>query len=489
MKIINGDTIFVLSEDLMEKKFLSDYRSCIAMLDNELRLKDNFDIVGRDLKIDKHNAKLYFVDGFCKDEIMVKIMAYFLKAQEKDFKTFKTAREFADKYIPYVETDVTGDVSAFVKTVLSGGIGMIIEGYEDAVVIDARTYPVRSVGEPDNDKVLRGPHDGFVETLVFNTALIRRRIRDTNLTMEIHSVGKVSKTDVVVCYMKNKVNKKMLSVLQKKLDGITINSLSMSQQSLIDCLVPKQWFNPFPKVRYTERPDAVTASILEGNMVVLTDNSPAAMIIPTGIFDFLQDTNDYYMSPVIGSYMRIIRMAIFAMTMLLIPVWLLFVQNPEYIPEWLSFIKIEEPNTVPIVAQLFIVEIVIDAMRLASINTPHSLSSSFGVIGALVLGEFAVSAGWFVAEVVLYMAFVALTNFTQPSYELGYAFKLFRMMLIGLVALFDIWGFIGGMILVAVEIATTRTVTGQSYLYPLIPFNGSALANLLLRRPISAKNN
>ena len=493
MKIINGDGgnrhHFVLSEDLMEKIFLSDYQSCVSMIDNELRLNESFDLVGRDLKIDKHNAKLYFVDGFCKDEIMVKIMAYFLNAEEKDFKNLKTAREFANKFIPYVETDITGDVSSFIKSVLSGGIGMIVEGYMDAIIIDARTYPVRSVDEPDNDKVLRGPHDGFVETLVFNTALIRRRIRDINLTMEIHSVGKVSQTDVVICYMKDRVNRKMLKILQKKLDSITINSLSMSQQSLIDCLVPKQWFNPFPKVRYTERPDAVAASILEGNMVVLTDNSPAAMIIPTGIFDFLQDTNDYYMSPVIGSYMRIIRMAIFAMTMLLIPIWLLLIQNPEYIPEWLNFIKIEEPNTVPVVAQLFIVEVVIDAMRLASINTPHSLSSSFGVIGALVLGEFAVSAGWFVAEVVLYMAFVALTNFTQPSYELGYAFKLFRMMLIGLVALFDIWGFIAGILLIVLEIATTRTVTGQCYLYPLIPFRASALANLLLRRPISSKNN
>ena len=201
---------------------------------------------------------------------------------------------------------------------------------------------MRSVSEPDNDKVLRGPHDGFVETLVFNTALIRRRIRDTNLTMEIHSVGKASKTDVVICYMKGKVNTKMLDTLRKKLDTVSVNSLSMSQQSLIDCLVPKQWYNPFPKVRYTERPDAVAASILEGSMVVLTDNSPAVMIIPSGIFDFLQDTNDYYMSPVIGSYMRIIRMAIFAMTMLLVPIWLLFIQNPEYIPEWLNFIKIAE---------------------------------------------------------------------------------------------------------------------------------------------------
>ncbi len=473
----------------IEKKFSQDYTSNIFMLDSELRLKDSFDLVGRDLKIDKRNAKLYFVDGFCKDEIMVKIMSYFMKAEEKELKSFKNAREFANKYVPYVETDVTSKVSDFIKSVLSGGIGMIVEGYSEAIIIDARTYPVRSVGEPDNDKVLRGPHDGFVETLVFNTALLRRRIRDTALTMEIHSVGKASQTDVVICYMKGRVNGKMLEALRKKLDSITINSLTMSQQSLIDCLVPKQWFNPFPKVRYTERPDAAAASILEGSMVLMVDNSPAAMIIPTGIFDFLQDTNDYYMSPVIGSYMRIIRMAIFAMTMLLIPVWLLFIQNPEFIPPWLEFIKIEEPNTVPIIAQLFIVEIVIDAMRLASINTPQSLSSSFGVIGALVLGEFAVSAGWFVAEVVLYMAFVALTNFTQPSYELGYAFKLFRMLLIALIALFNLWGFIAGIVLIIVEIATTKTVTGQCYLYPLIPFKGSALVSLLLRKPLSSKNN
>lgn len=473
----------------MERTFSADYTSNIALLDNELRLNASFDVVGREIKIDKHNAKLYFIDGFCKDEIMVKIMTYFMNAEEKEIKSLKTTREFANRYVPYVETDIHAKIDDFVKAVLSGAIGMIVEGYPEAVMIDARTYPVRSVGEPENDRVLRGPHDGFVETLVFNTALIRRRIRDTNLTMEIHSVGKKSKTDVVICFIQGRVNEKMLNALRKKLDSISVNSLSMSQQSLIDCLVPKQWFNPFPKVRYTERPDAVAASVLEGSMVVLIDNSPAAMIIPSGIFDFLQDTNDYYMSPVIGSYMRIIRMFIFAMTMLLIPIWLLLIRNPDYIPEWLNFIKIEEEYTLPIVAQLFIVEVVIDAIKLASINTPQSLSGSFGVIGALVLGEFAVSAGWFVPEVVLYMAFVALTNFTQPSFELGYAFKLFRMMLIALIALFNIWGFVAGILIIVTEIATTRTVTGQCYLFPLIPFNGSALLSLLLRRPLSNKNN
>lgn len=473
----------------IEKNFSENYALNVSMLDADFRLSASFDLVGREIKLDKHNAKLYFVDGFCKDETMAKTMAYFMKADEKTIKSCKTTRDFANVFIPYVETDVVASETEFIKFVLSGAVGMLVEGYSEGIIIDARTYPARSVGEPENDRVLRGPHDGFVETLIFNTALIRRRIRDTDLTMEIHSVGEKSKTDVVICFMQGKVNTKMLNTLRKKIDSITINSLTMSHQSLIDCLVPKQWFNPFPKVRYTERPDAVAASVLEGSMVVLIDNSPAAMIIPTGIFDFLQDTNDYYMSPVIGSYMRIVRMLIFSMTMLLTPVWFLLVQNPQFIPAWLDFIRIEEPNTVPIVAQLFIVEIVIDAIKLASINTPQSLSGSFGVIGALVLGEFAVSAGWFVSEVVLYMAFVAMTNFTQPSFELGYAFKLFRMMLIGLTALFNVWGFIAGILIIAIEIATTKTVTGQCYLYPLIPFKGSALASLLLRRPLSNKNN
>ena len=472
-----------------ENVFSSDYNKNIKTLDEELRIKSSFDLVGRDLKIDKRNARLYFVDGFCKDGEMTKIITSFMTATEDSLKNLPTARDFANRYIPYVETDITNQTDLFITSVLSGAVGIVIEGYNDAVIVDARTYPVRSVAEPENDRVLRGPHDGFVETLVFNTALVRRKIRDINLTMEITSVGIKSKTDIVICYMQDKVNSKMLDTLRKKLADIKINSLTMSQQSLVECLVPKQWYNPFPKVRYTERPDAAAASVLEGSIVLLIDNTPSAMIIPSGIFDFLQDTNDYYMSPVIGSYLRITRMIIFALTLLLIPIWFLLVQNPEYIPEWLDFIRIEKPNTVPVIAQLYIVELVIDAIRIASFNTPNELSSSFGVVGALVLGEFAVSAGWFVPEVVLYMAFVAVTNYTQPSFELGYAFKLKRMTLIGLIALFNLWGFIGGLIIIALEIAFTKTVTGQSYLYPLIPFNGKALASLLLRKPINMRNN
>ncbi len=460
-----------------------------SLLDSKLRIKDSFDLVGRGILIGERKARLYFVDGFCKDETMEEMIDHLMHISSDQVLKCASAKEFAAKFVSYIETGVTSDVQNFASSILSGAIGLLIEGYKDLIVIDARTYPVRSVSEPQNDKVLRGPHDGFVETIVFNTAQIRRRIRDEALTMEIHTVGEKSKTDVVICFIKGVTEEKTLARVRKLIDEVRVNSLTMSQQSLIECLVPKQALNPFPKVRFTERPDAAAASVLEGSVVILTDNSPAAMIVPTGIFDFLQDTNDYYLSPVVGSYIRLLRLVIFVVTLVLTPIWLLLIDNPHLIPPWLDFIKIEMVNALPIAAQLILAELVIDALKIASLNTPSSLSNSFSVVGALVLGEFAVSAGWYVPEVVLYMAFVAITNFAQSSFELGYAFKLLRMMLTVFVAVLGIWGLIAGLVLIAVLLFTTKTISGKCYLYPLIPFNAKALVSLLIRKPINISKN
>ena len=226
----------------------------------------------------------------------------------------------------------------------------------------------------------------------------------------------------------------------------------------------------------------------EGNILIITDNSPAVMVIPTGFFDFLQDTNDFYFPPMLGSFLRIVRLAVFSSTMFLTPIWYLLIRNPEIIPKWLEFVTIEEPIGVPVLVQLLAIELVIDALKLASINTPNSLSNSFSVIGALVLGEFAVQARWLTAEVVFYMAFVAVANFTQPSFEMGHAYKISRVFVLVLTALLNYYGFFAGYAIVFVLIATTRTVSGRGYLYPLFPFNAEKLRRLLIRRPISAQN-
>lgn len=468
-------------------QFTDNYGENLHMINTKLRLGESFDIIIKRLKVANRKATIYCIDGFAKDEMFEKMMEYLTKITDDDMEGINDADAFTDNYITYIESSTETDLEKFTTFILSGAVGLIVDGFSKAIIIDCRTYPARTVQEPESDKVLRGSHEGFVETVIFNTALIRRKIRNPQLTMKSFQIGSESKTDVVVCYLEDAVDRKQLDVLTKKLNSIDVKSLSMSQESLKECLIPKQPWNPFPRVRYTERPDAASACIYDGNIIILTDGSPAAMIIPTGIFDFVQDVNDYYFPPIIGSFLRLIRTMVFTLSMVLIPVWYLITVYHVHLPDFLKFMLIEEPNSVPIIVQLLIVEFVIDTLRLASLNTPSALSGSFSVVGALVLGEFAVRSGWFVTEVVLFMAFVAISNFTQPSFELGYAIKISRTIILILCGLFKIWGFIAGLLLVAIVIATTKTLDGYTYLYPLIPFNKEALKGLLFRRQIKCR--
>ncbi len=478
-----------MAKNSVSRSFSANFEENLRLVRQRLRAEASFDLVVRELVIADRPAAIVFVDGFIKDGTMAKMLQFFSSVTAEDRNAQADAAAFAARFVPYTEVETSTDADAVVTAVLSGQLVLLLDGYDEAVLIDVRTYPVRSVDEPEVDRVLRGSHDGFVETLVFNTALIRRHLRDPRLTMEYLQVGSVSRTDVVMCYMDGVAPERLVKKLRERLRAITIPSLAMGQESLAECLYRKQqWYNPFPRVRYTERPDAAAAAVSEGRILVIVDNSPAVMILPSAIFDFVQDTNDYYFPPLVGSYLRIVRMLVFLFTLFVTPVWFLLITHPDSIPPWLDFIRIAEPNTVPVIWQLLMVEVMIDAIRMASLNTPNALNNAFSVVGALILGEFAVSAGLFVSEVLLYMAAVAVATFTQPSFELGYSFKLFRILFLILTALFGGWGFAGGMVLMAVILVTTRTALGTSYLYPLIPFDWVAMKRLLLRRILHRSN-
>ena len=466
----------------------SKFSQKAAQLSDALRCGQSFDLVVRNLEFASCNAKLYFTDGLVKDETMVKIITSLSSLKAQDIKACDNAKVFCNRHIPYIEVGCTKDLPSVVTQVLSGQLALLTDCFDEIILIDARTYPTRSLQEPDSDRVLRGARDSFCETIIFNTALIRRHIRDPRLTMVHSTVGSVSKSDVVVCYFQGRADQKAVDTLLSKIRKLKIKTLSMGQESITEALLPKKWYNPFPKVRYTERPDTAAASICEGGIILIVDGSPSAIMMPTALLDFFQDTNDYYFPPLVGSYLRLTRFAIYFLTLFLIPVWYLLVTNPQLIPHWLDFIKVEEMNKVPIFFQLMIVELIIDCLKQASLNTPSSLGGSFSVVSALILGDFAVTARWFVPEVLLYMAFVAVANFATPSFELGYALKLCRMMLIIFTALFNIWGFIAGIILIILLIVTTPTVTGHSYLSPIIPFDASKLIRLVIRRRMDNDN-
>ncbi len=459
-----------------------NYKEDCRLLDRLLRVGESFDMIKKPLSVGGGELMLYYIDGMIKDDTLQRILQYFVSIERLD-EEVGSCEEFLRKNLPYVETDETRDVELMVTMVLSGATLALGSMFgRSAVIIDARTYPARGTEEPESDKVLRGSHDGLVETLVFNTALIRRRIRDPRLTFSYVSVGSESRTDVCVAYIEGEADMEYVKRIKRELSSLKVKTLPMGQQSLSECLMPRGAWNPFPKVRYTERPDTAAAQLYEGNVLILCDTSPAAMILPTSIFDFMQETDDYALSPLTGCILRLVRHFSMLLTLVFTPIWLAFIIHPELLPEAVAFILPQNQAKIPVSAQLFLVEIMLDALKLASLNTPSPLSGSLSAVAGLILGDFAVSAGWVIPEVVLYMAFISIVNFTQPGIELGFAFKYLRIGLLVLTVLFGFYGFFAGIIGIAILAAATKTVfRKESYLYPLIPFNGKALLRLFFR--------
>ena len=444
------------------KSVTSSVKENVDYVNQILPVKKSFDLIQRDMVIGGREASFFFVDGFTKDESMLKIMDSFFGVKEEDMP--ESATGFSRECIPYVEVDTISEFDQVFRNILSGVTCLFIDGYEACLAIDCRTYPARSVEEPDKDKSLRGSRDGFVETIVFNTALMRRRIRDPHLILEMMDIGESSRTDVAICYMSDRVDQELLKNVKSRLQSIRVDALRMNQQSLAECLFKRKWFNPLPKFKFTERPDTAAACLLEGKVVIMVDNSPSALILPTSILDMIEEANDYYFPTMTGIYLKLSRGLITFMTVFLTPVFLLFMQNLNWLPEVFAFVAIKDTVNIPLVFQLLILEVAIDGLRLAALNTPSMLSTPLSVIAGIVMGEFSVQSGWFNTEVMVYMAFVAVANYTQPNFELGYALKFMRLLLLILTALFNWLGFLAGCIVVVCLICFNKTLSGRNYL-------------------------
>lgn len=453
------------------------HKESIAFLSSELRVKESYDIIERHMRVAGEDVCFFYVDGFTKDAEMQRLMQYLLSQ-----KSLGGAKELVE-ILPYVEVELGRGVERIVTAVLSGQTALLSSSFPgEAILIDARTYPARSTAEPDTDRVMQGSRDGFVETLVMNTALIRRRIRDPRLTMKHFDLGGSSHTDVVMCYVEGVADEKLVNELSDKLKKIKPKGVCLGYRSISESLIRHGWLNPFPKIRLTERPDTASAQLLEGSVLIICDTSPQVMIFPTSIFDYLQQTDDYYFPPLTGSYLRIVRTVILILSVMVTPVWYLCVEFSDTLPDYLRFLVPDSPGALPIILQLLLIEVAIDGLKIASMNTPDMLSNSLSVVGALLLGDFAVGVGWVCEDVILYMAFVSIASFAQQNVELGYAFKFVRVAMLIAVYFLGAWGLLAGAVLFALLLITNVTVSGRfRYLYPLVPFNPRALLHLLFR--------
>ncbi|EGL82614.1 GerA spore germination protein [Caldalkalibacillus thermarum TA2.A1] len=456
----------------------------ISYLQKELRIDKSFDVIHHKLEYGGLKFGLFFVDGFAKDDVMVNIMRHINALAPRDLRS-NPIEVLTRSLIPYIELETTEDLEEVITQVLSGQAALIVEGATKAILIDIREYPSRTPEEPDIERVVRGPRDGFVETLVFNTALIRRRIRDRSLVMRYKQVGQRSKTDIVLAYMDSIADPDLVKLIDQKLNEINIDGLSMAEKTIEEFIFGR-YMNPYPLVRFTERADTSAVHLLEGHVLIIVDGSPSVLICPTTFWHHLQHAEEYRQKPVVGAFLRWVRFTAIFTSLFVLPLWYVLATNPHLLPERWDFIGPDDVGHLSLFWQFFLAEIGTEILRMAAIHTPSALATALGLVAAILIGEIAVQVGLFTNEVILYVAISVMGTYATPSYELSLANRMFRIIFLIAGAVFGLYGFTLAVAFWVILLASTKTLN-VPYLWPLIPLDIKALYEVLVRTPVPLK--
>ncbi|MGI5875691.1 MAG: spore germination protein [Dethiobacteria bacterium] len=463
---------------------LEKLKENLDYIGQQLGIGTSFDVITREFKIGRKDGAFIFIDGFVDANILTLIMKTFSNITQKEIVP-NTLDKIKLHFLPYGEISPVDNLEEAIKELLAGLLLFFIDGENNALLIDIRQYPSRSPEETDIEKVTRGSRDGFVETLLFNVTLIRRRIRDPKLRTEIFKIGTRSQTEVCLLYIEDIINPLILDRIRERLLKIDVDGLPMAEKSVEEFITSGFW-NPFPEVRYTERPDVAAVHLLEGHACIVVDTTPAVILAPVTYFHHMQHAEEFRHTPIVGTYIGLVRFIGILISIFLLPLWLLVAKNPEILPKTLQFLGPKETPNVPLFIQFIIANVGIDLLRIASIHTPSPLATALGLVGALLIGQIAVDVGLFSPEVLLYTGLVAVGVFSTPSWELGLANRLVTIVLLLFTGLFGIYGFTAGLIILIFRLLKTHSF-GIPYLWPLIPFDAASLFNVLIRKPVPVK--
>jgi stage V sporulation protein AF len=467
-------------------KVSKNYQENVDYLNRELGVPESFDIILREMSIGGKKVAIYSVNGMVNTIVTSMVLDALIDLERADL-VVNALNKLVKGRIVNLQVSEVDTMDKIMYFILSGPMAIFVEGQEKAIIVDVRAFPARSPEEPDIERVTRGSRDGFTETLVFNTALIRRRLRDPKLRMKIMQVGGRSKTDVCVAYIEDVTNEELVKKIMEDIQKIKIDGIPMAEKSVEEFILGSKIWNPFPRVRYTERPDVAAVHLLEGHVIVLVDTSPSVMIAPATYWSHVQHAEEYRQEPIVGAYLRWVRfLGIFA-ALFLLPLWLAAALNPQVLPEWLSWIGVSKPGKIGLLPQVFIAELGVDLVRMAAIHTPGPLGVALGLIATFMIGDVAIKVGLFSPEIVMYIAIVTVGTYATPSYELSLANRLCRLFLIIMVGLLNFIGFGIGVAVLFFLLWRTKSF-GVPYLWPLLPLDVKALGTVLVRSPLPMKN-
>ncbi|KLU61407.1 spore germination protein XA [Peptococcaceae bacterium CEB3] len=463
-----------------------NYQHNVDYLNELLGVPDSYDVILREMTISGKKVAIYSINGMVDTHVASYVLDAIIDLERSDLLVNALDKLVKGRIVDLQVTEVD-TMEKVLYFMLSGPMAILVEGQEKSIIVDLRMYPGRQPEEPDIERVTRGSRDGFTETMVFNTTLIRRRLRDPRLRMKLVQVGRRSKTDVCIAYIEDVTNADLVDKIESDIKKIQIDGIPMAEKSVEEFILGSKLWNPYPRVRYTERPDVAAMHILEGHVIIIVDTSPSVIIAPATFWHHVQHAEEYRQEPIVGAYLRWVRFIGIMICLFLLPVWLAIVTNPGGIPHGLQFLAPGKPTKVPLFWQVLIADFGVDLVRMAAIHTPTPLATALGLIAAFMIGDVAIKVGMFAPDVIMYVAFTAVGTFATPSYELSQANRIARLFLVVMVGVFHVPGLIIGFALWFFLLVRTKSFE-VPYLWPLLPLDLQALKTILVREPVPIHN-
>lgn len=450
------------------------------------------DITFREIKLSLPvpvRAFIVFADSLCDSDV---INESILKSIMQESSAWLSETEncsvnlpefILERLLTNFKAHFVSKISNLVNDVLENHLILVIDGYSVAIAASVQGYNQREVDEPTTEPTVRGPRDGFVENLSTNLSLLRRRIRSSQFKVETTTVGKLSRTKVAVCYIKEIANYKTVGEVKQRLAKIQTDSILES--GYIEDFIVDDPFTVFPLIQYTQRPDRVAASLFEGRIAIIVDNTPSTLIVPCTVTSLLQAAEDYYINPLLASLIRGLRFLAMNIALLLPAVTIaVFTYHQELIP--ISFLVTvagaRENLPLPFSVEIFLVELTFEFLQEAGIRLPRTVGQTVSTVGGLVIGQMAVSAGFVSPISVVVVASTAVAAFLFPDYAFASSIRALRFLLIILASILGTIGIIIGLMIILAHLSSLRSF-GVPYLSPVAPLSPRDLKDTFVRAP------
>ena len=437
----------------------------LAAIDEALR--DCGDIVRREFRIGG-NGKLYmlYADNFVDLEAIRESILETIMLDYQNGKKEGILESLLEEAIAVGEVRKITTVAEICDAVFWGDTVLLMEGNDFALQATTKKFPNRGISKAETEVVVQGPKDAFMEVMAFNIVLTRRRIRDPKLKLKRKKAGRRSRTDIALMYMEDLVRPEILSQVEKQLDNMDLDALLDSGYA--EQLLEKRQYSPFPQLQMTERPDKTASALLEGRVALLVDNTPYAILLPATLNTFFQAAEDYYDRWEIMSLIRGIRYAAAFVAVALPGLYIAFaVYHPQLMPTALALKVASTRGAIPfsVIGEVLIMELAFELLREAGIRLPSPVSSTIGIVGGIIIGSAAVEAGIVSPVVVIVAALTGICTFVIPNVSIVSGLRLSKYLVIGLAAVFGIFGVWAALLLLLAHLASL-TSYGIPYLYP-----------------------